>query len=128
MERNTRQRELIRSIIVGKKVHLSASDVFSLLQEKGENVSLATVYRTLNALAFENEIASFLSFNNETIYDGNITPHSHMICEKCGKISDVNVDELNIIETIENKYGGKIKQINVTLLGICDTCIQKEIH
>ena len=128
MQRNTRQRDLIRSIIVGKKVHLTASDIYSILQQNGENVSLATVYRTLNALAFENEIASFQSFNNETIFDGNIFPHSHMVCQCCGKVMDVSLEELPIIETVEHKYGVKIKRLNVTLLGVCDICIQKEIH
>lgn len=47
----TRQRESILSIFLEADTRLTAEDLFLRLRERNEEYSLATVYRTLSALA-----------------------------------------------------------------------------
>lgn len=56
-------------------------------------------------------------------YDGDILPHTHFICEKCGKVFDVQseCEKCKIIKKKKLKVG-KIKKFFVHFYGICENC------
>ena len=126
MQRNTKQRQRIKDVIVGKKVHMSAKQVYDCVNADQETISLATVYRTLNALVQNNELSYFTSVNNEVIYDGTLIPHAHFICKDCHEIIDLS-DLDDIIKKIsEQKYNLDVEQLSVTLIGTCQKCKEKD--
>ena len=55
----SKQRDLIFEIIHESKLHLSAEDIFKEATKKMPNISLGTVYRNLNDLTEEGQIARF---------------------------------------------------------------------
>ena len=63
-------------------------------------------------------------FHGRERYDALMSPHSHFVCSKCGRVIDVFLDSL-LPTLTEELYIDGAKEINsFTLLyyGICDQC------
>ena len=87
--RYSKQRELIINIIKGRCDHPTADMIYSSAREIEPNISLGTVYRNLKLLSDEGEIITLETVDKKLHYDGDISRHSHFICEGCGKIIDL---------------------------------------
>ena len=125
--RNTVQKQIIMDCLKSTKTHPTAYELYELVKEKNPNIGQATVYRTLKSMANNNNILIISNRNGINHYDGNRTPHSHLICSECGKTTDIfdfNNDE---ISEIENKYSCKINNKNIIYDGICKNCLEKSI-
>lgn len=106
------------------KHHVSAEDIYQLLIESQDNVSLATVYRVL--AQFEKaEIVKKLNFeNNQSVYElSDGSHHDHLLCVKCGDIEefvDKTIEKRQ--QNIAEKYGYKLTDHCLYLYGICKNC------
>ena len=87
--RFSRQREMITEIIKGRKDHPTADMIYASCRCVDPNVSLGTVYRNLKLLTDEGKIITLETEDKRLHYDGDISRHSHFICNKCGKIIDL---------------------------------------
>jgi Fur family peroxide stress response transcriptional regulator len=86
------------------------------------NISLGTVYRNLAALAEEGKIKQLSVGDSSDHFDGDISPHSHFYCEKCGKVSDVSYVADGAYPELEKDYGFKVKASSLVLCGVCKDC------
>jgi len=60
-------------------------------------------------------------------FDGNIKPHHHLVCTRCGKVSDFESPErLDLPPLPGDKTWGNIQTAHVELRGICSDCLKKE--
>ena len=59
--RQTRQKDAIRDALNGCDEFISAQELYRKLEDRGEHIGLATVYRQLNALAEATRSASTAS-------------------------------------------------------------------
>jgi Fur family ferric uptake transcriptional regulator len=122
--RVTPQREIVIRIFqeAGDK-HLSAEDVFEILQKKNEDVSLATTYRTLRMLVKMNilrELDFAESHKHYELIDADSPPHHHIICLNCNKtieFEDEMVNELG--KRIAEKYGVEIVDMQFQIFANC---------
>ncbi len=122
--RVTPQREIVIRIFqeAGDK-HLSAEDVFEILQRKNEDVSLATTYRTLRMLVKMNilrELDFAESHKHYELIDADAPPHHHIICLNCNKtieFEDEMVNELG--KRIAAKYGVEIVDMQFQIFANC---------
>ena len=87
--RYSRQRELITEIIKGRTDHPTADMIYNTAREIEPNISLGTIYRNLKLLSDEKVIITLETEDKRLHYDGDLSRHSHFICEKCGKIIDL---------------------------------------
>lgn len=123
----SRQRELICAEVKAHAVHPTAHDVYSALKKSEPNLSLATVYRNLNLLALSGKLLKIPVGNGKDRFDGRTDPHGHFICEHCGRVFDVDDELINGIgERVLKKDGHSVTSTNVTLMGICAECTQKQ--
>lgn len=90
-KRNSKQRELILSIVHMLKSHPTADEVYHVAKRTIPTLSLGTVYRNLNLLAKEGKIKEVQIENGITRFDGMTEDHEHFICTNCGAISDIGV-------------------------------------
>jgi len=116
--RYSQQREAIRDIVCGTRLHPTADWVYNKAKKIIPNISLGTVYRNLKRLEEEGEI--------NTIYDGNIVrydwnkdPHDHLKCKVCGDLIDVQLFDDNIRETVLKKYKFEVDDVEMTIIGTC---------
>lgn len=88
----TRQREWISSILTREQRFLSAAQIHRALKRSGERVSLSTVYRTLDRLLAKGDVTARADAEGEATYMlcEPAHHHHHAICEKCGRVQDVD--------------------------------------
>lgn len=105
--------------------HPSARWVYRHMRETYPELSLGTVYRNLRLLAEEGLIASVGSVRGQERFDGNLAPHAHFICDRCGAVLDTALpgaaEELACAAARET--GGRVTGLSVRLHGICGRCL-----
>ncbi|MGI6566985.1 MAG: transcriptional repressor [Firmicutes bacterium] len=121
--RNTKQREVILSVLRGTDTHPTADWIYQEVRRELPNISLGTIYRNLRILV-ESGDALELSFSGESSrFDGNPKNHYHFACTKCGNVYDIDlpvVDGLN--DAAEKLSGHKVKSHRLEFYGICQEC------
>ncbi len=119
--RNTRQKELILSIINNSHDHLRADNIYKKAKKTIPNISLGTVYRILNSLVESKKIKK-IKLNDGDHYDNINEKHNHFICDKCHKIIDVK-NNINLICKIGKN---KVTDYEINFIGICEDCLKKQ--
>ena len=122
----TNQREKILETLYYSDEHLTPEALYQLIKEKYPelNAGIATVYRTLSMLE-ENNIVSSLSFGAQgKKYElGAKDHHDHMICTKCGEITefyDAVIEERQ--HKIAENFGFKMEDHSMQIYGVCKKC------
>lgn len=111
--------------------HLSAEEVYIILQGKNFDFGLATVYRNVELLN-ELGILSKVDFGDGKVrYElssGNphVHAHHHLICLKCKKVIEFKEDLLEDLENfISDTADFKIINHEVKFFGYCSECKDK---
>jgi Fur family peroxide stress response transcriptional regulator len=125
--RITPQRLAVLKILAVSDGHPSAENIYSQVKRDFPTTSLATVYKTVTLLKEMGEVLE-LGFSNESSrYDGNKPyPHPHLICIRCKKIVDPEIDALTEMSSeISQKTGYEIVNHRLDFFGICPKCREK---
>jgi len=89
--RATRQREVVYSVILGKRDHPTAEEIFSRVKAQLPGISLATVYNCLETLV-QCGLLRQVNFEREsTRYCPNLSEHAHFHDESTGRIHDIEL-------------------------------------
>ncbi len=83
----TRQRLAVLGALEGQEA-LTALDVHQRLR-RGAAPGLATVYRTLSALAQAGEVDTFQRDAEQSFRLCRPGHHHHLVCERCGSVEEV---------------------------------------
>lgn len=119
----SKQRQLIKEYVIANEIHPTADDVYNALKEENPNLSLGTVYRNLNLLSDMGELLRLHIPNFSDRYDGRIVSHYHVICNKCGKIHDVDISFPESIDLeIQRKTGISVTGHQLIFSGLCKDC------
>ncbi|ADN51618.1 Fur family transcriptional regulator [Vulcanisaeta distributa] len=97
--------------------HFTMDQVLNELRKIEPNISISTVYNTLNTLVRLGILRSFEA-DGKTWYEMRKDPHINVICEDTGQIMDVDID-VSAIEREVSKLGIEIKDLNVIIRGNC---------
>ncbi|HEX7005420.1 MAG TPA: Fur family transcriptional regulator [Trueperaceae bacterium] len=123
--RYSRPREAIMEIFRDGSSHISAESLHCSLKERGEDVSLSTVYLNLNVLRDAGLVQEFRGVGGESLYDHNVSPHYHLICRETGRVVDVPAIEIEGVplgrflkERIEQETGWTIDEPRFDLRGV----------
>lgn len=123
--RYSKKREAILSVIRGTTCHPSAEWVYQQLKPEHPDLSLGTVYRNLVFFKENGTIRSMGVVNGQERFDGNMTAHSHFVCDCCGAVIDlpeIDLDE-TIHQSVETKYHLAVGRHELTFHGTCETCM-----
>ncbi len=119
----SKQREMILNYVRCYPVHPTADQVYTALKVDNPSLSLGTVYRNLNLLSEMGELLKIRIADGSDRFDGRTDQHFHMVCDKCSKVFDVELDELDYItDDVLKKYGHKLTNITLNLNGVCCEC------
>ncbi len=121
-KRYSRQRELIRAAVQESKEHPTAEMVYQWLKSANPHLSLGTVYRNLNLLAEEGVLIR-MPFPVER-YDAVTEPHSHLRCEGCGRVIDLELPYDGELDAAAGQAvpGAEIRRHDVVFYGLCAQC------
>lgn len=121
----TPQRLAIVKIIAKSQGHPSVEDIHIQLKKDFPTMSLATVYRNIVLLKSLGEILELGFPDGSNRYDGNKPfPHPHIICIKCKKIVDPDLDSLEKMKKeVASETNFKILSHRLDFFGICGKCM-----
>jgi len=125
VRRPTRQRAAVESVLVDIDDFTSAQALHARLRAQGQTVGLATVYRTLQAMATDGEVDMMRTGDGEAVYRRCRTGHHHhhLVCRFCGRTVEV---EGPAVERWADKIGAENDFSNVVhtldILGTCPDC------
>ena len=117
----TEQRKLIYDVLHESSGHMTADQIYSAARLKKPDIAMGTVYRNLKLMSAAGEIRHIAVAGGSDIYDKTVTPHEHTLCEKCGAVCDIC--DMLIAEKIEQASGAKVISYELTVHGICPTCL-----
>jgi Fur family peroxide stress response transcriptional regulator len=127
MVRYSKKREAILRTIRSTTIHPSAEWIYAQLKPEFPDLSLATVYRNLSEFLKSGEIISVDVVDSKERFDGNVSPHSHFICDECGVILDVALSgDALIDQETEAALGAKVTRHEVIFRGICEDCLKAQ--
>jgi Fur family peroxide stress response transcriptional regulator len=119
--RSTPQREVVYQVILEKRDHPTAEEIFARVKAPMPTISLATVYNCLDALVQCGLIKQVNFVREPTRYCPNLHEHAHFHDENTGEIHDVAIpadltDRLRAVlpsgytaEHIDLSFRGSIK-------------------
>ena len=119
----TSQRQVILDEVKKTCSHPSADELYQLVRKRLPRISLGTVYRNLEILAESGMIQKLEWAGTQKRYDGTLENHYHIRCLNCGRVEDIAIGPLSVLEDIfraVNHY--EIIGYRLEVLGICLQC------
>jgi Fur family peroxide stress response transcriptional regulator len=116
--------ELVR-LIATSEGHPSAAQLYAKIKIQFPTMSHATVYKTLALLKEMNQVLE-IDLRDDSHYDGNRPgPHPHLICMKCNKIVDGEMElDPSTVKRLEETSGYLIVRPQIVFYGLCPDCRQ----
>jgi Fur family peroxide stress response transcriptional regulator len=104
--------------------HADIDTLYEVLMDKFGSVSLATVYKNINAMVEKNFVKEVKVPLHKTLYELVGKQHSHLYCKECGKIEDIDLSIDCVLENLKDKKGFEIRESELIFSGICRNCQQ----
>jgi len=125
--RVTPQRIAVIKILALSDGHPSVEQIFDQVKRDFPTTSLATVYKTVTLLKELNEVMELGFPEGSNRYDGNRPySHPHLICTKCRKIIDPDLESLEeMTQELTSETGFQITSHRLDFFGICPDCQEK---
>lgn len=100
--RSTPQREVVYDVLLKKRDHPTADEVFARVKTELPTISLATVYNCLETLVQCNLVRAVNFERSPTRYCPNLRPHAHFHDEQSGRTFDIDLpptvlDQVNTV-------------------------------
>jgi len=119
----TTQRDAVFDYLSGVEHHPTAEEVFLAVRQKLPRLSLATVYKNLEALVKCGAISKLTYGDASARYDIRTDYHYHMRCLECGKIWDLDAPKgSRLLEQIKPQAGFEVMDYRLELVGLCREC------
>ena len=119
----TKQRRLIVSIIQQSDKHLSAEEIYVQAKQQMPMIVLATVYNNLNKLWTAGLIRKVSMEGMPDRYD-TVQKHDHLVCRRCGKISDICFADLTA--PLRSQLGEDFLFYDLKVFYLCPECRKLE--
>lgn len=120
--RLTAQRRAIAESLGGEHVHLTAEEVLRRARRRLPELSVATVYNTLNELVAFGELRVVETGGGRVRFDPNtVRAHDHLVCLGCGEIRDVySRGQLRLPRS--QRFGHRLTGRETIFRGYCPRC------
>lgn len=125
--RVTPQRRAVVVALTGDHLHLTAEEVHAAARRVVPEISLATVYNSLNELVAMGEIGEVRVEGSSVRYDPNSDRnHHHLVCEHCGLIMDVQPRGTDGVRLPPSeRHGFVVRDAEILFRGTCSNCAEK---
>ena len=123
--RLTATRQGVMNILASSETALTPQEIYDIARDKDLSLSIASIYRTLEALESFNLIQQIHQPGGCQAYWPTVVGNKHFaICKKCGRM-DVfeGVDDLNaLFKKVEEESGYQIQEHWLQFFGLCKQC------
>lgn len=125
--RNTKQKQLIVSILKKADRPLSINEIYNQIIEHLPRIAKSTIYRNIDLLLENNSIEKFHFNDNELFYrfKEHTNDHTHyVICNECKSVYNLPTCPIREIEALIEAEGFTIQEHQIQINGICKHCTQ----
>ena len=117
--RPTKQRIKIAEFLFNreKTFHFTIENLNKNINKKDnlENISLATIYNTVEAFKKAGHLKEILTNNNTSYFDTNISSHHHFYDDQTKELIDINFNDVEVSKVPHAPKGKKIKEVEVII-------------
>ncbi len=125
----TRQRLAIFEALAASRAHPSAEQLHELVRKRHPSLSLATIYKNLEALQAIGAVQDVNSLHTSGRYEAALpgtgagSPHHHLVCTRCHKVCDLPASAMpRPALREEDALGFEIREVRVQVEGLCPSC------
>jgi Fur family transcriptional regulator, peroxide stress response regulator len=124
--RYSRQRERLLHILRKTTAHPTADWLYQRLKKEFPRLSLGTVYRNLSILMEQGLVKKLYYGSTFDRFEANPMPHSHLICEQCGQIADVDLPRIpDLTRQTAGLADFSAAYYKIDFFGLCAKCKKK---
>jgi Fur family peroxide stress response transcriptional regulator len=122
--RLTPQRQQVYDVLLQKRDHPTAEEVFIRAKKAMPEISHATVYNCLDALVKSGLARQVKVDRGATRFCPNMVEHGHFYCDDCGLVQDLELPAE--IPCVVVPKGFKATHHEVAIHGLCADCVKKK--
>jgi len=123
----THQRLAIFEALASSREHPSAEQLHKAVQRRIPTLSLATVYKNLEALKAIGAVVDVNPLHEQARYESALPgtgaghPHHHLVCTSCKRVRDLHDSELDRLR-VRDAQGFDVRAVRVQAEGLCPDC------
>ena len=118
----TKYEKRIYEIVNQSSSHMTVEQIYHILKADFPSVVLATVYNNLNKL-YSARLINKISVEGVPDRYDRIVKHDHIVCQICGKLTDVQFEDLT--ETLKKQFGADFLSYDLKVFYVCQDCQNK---
>jgi Fe2+ or Zn2+ uptake regulation protein len=122
-QRVTPKRLILHRLLRAGPQHLTAEELLARSRPQLPNVSLPTVYATLDLFEELGVIRRVPGTGPAQVYDSRAERHHHLRCVRCGAVSDLEAEiDVGAAARAAADEGFAPDRVEVTVTGLCRAC------
>ena len=119
--RCTPQRYAVMAFLMEQTSHPTAAEIFEAVNRADPRCSRATAYNNLRDLVRAGLVREVAVEGRAARFDVKGMPHHHFICDRCGKVEDV--EWYDVPKPASGSLGKRIlRQCEINFRGLCAKC------
>lgn len=121
--RFTVQRAAVYEVLERTNSHPTADEIFGVVRERIGDISLATVYKALEAFVSSGLAIKLSLGDGPARYDSRTDSHDHVRCISCGRVQDVEDSGLAAwLSSVGDQTDFRLVGYRLELIGTCPDC------
>ncbi|HEV2437126.1 MAG TPA: transcriptional repressor [Verrucomicrobiae bacterium] len=125
--RFTPQRQQVYDVLLHKRDHPTAEEVFIRAKKQMPEISHATVYNCLDALVECGLVRQVQLDRGATRFCPNMHEHCHFYCDVCDTVYDVDLPA-KPQPGVSLPKGFKAERYEIAIHGVCPDCAKRKIN
>jgi len=122
--RFTSQRRCVYDVLLHKRDHPTADEVFMRAKRRMPEISHATVYNCLDALVQCGLARQVTLERGAARFCPNMEEHCHYYCDACGEVFDVTLPAAG--PAMPKPKGFQVDHYDIAVHGVCAECAKKK--
>ena len=118
----TPQRQQIIRLLSRSMSHPGAMEILRKVRKTVPQISMSTVYYTLDMMKKEGLIRELEFYDMENRYEINVSDHINLVCKRCRKITDFTSIVPSFSKAVEKETGFRSSAMRFEYYGICRNC------
>lgn len=102
--------------------HMNIDQLYQALLKKFPSISLATIYKNINAMLEICFLSEVKLPNAKNVYELAKEEHFHVMCSKCNEVVDIILDVSKLCEQAKQTSNYTLQNSSIVFDGICPSC------
>lgn len=118
----TPQRLAVYRALLESEDHPSPEQLYQRVRKHLPTLSLATIYKALDALTALGVVSEVSRTGDAKRYDANDERHHHLVCTRCHRVTDFYDDRFDALPPPRELSGFRVETLTVQVKGLCAAC------